>query len=696
MVGLSTKIRVYFLFFSLCYLSILVSHIGALEFNYNFSDGNYANIKREGDTSFTPEAISLTRDQANQSTVNSIGRISYNQSVLIWDNATRELTNFVTHFSFIISTKASNEAWGKYGDGIAFFLSKYPSKLPPFYGGGYLGLVPNETYSIKNHIVAVEIDTFSNVWDPQLDATEYDHIGININTVKSTEYTVVPKIESGRVMNASIYYNGTTKLLTAFIYNDELMSNFGVNATIDLTSILPEVVAVGLSAGTGGASELHQILSWSFNSTLERKFNSIPEKFNSSSESNSNSTPEKKPISLQIIVGSIIGICSMTTLVAFVWFLVWRKRSINDNREMEIVFEEGRGPRRFSYSKLAAATNNFAVERKLGQGGFGSVYQGFLSDLGLHAAIKKVPKETREGKKSYISEVNIISRLRHRNLVQLIGWCHERGDFLLVYELMPQGSLDAHLYNSERILTWAIRQKIALGLSSALLYLHNEWEQCVLHRDIKPSNLMLDSAFNAKLGDFGLARLIDHNCSQATLPGGTFGYLAPECVTLVRASKESDVFSFGVVLLEIACGRTPVIQADNPDKNNLVNWVWNLYGRNAIFEAADERLNDEYDKREMECMMIVGLWCAHPDYTLRASIKEAVSVLNFESPLPILPSKMPVPVYALPVDANAHFGEPSSVASSSTRRTTESGIYSISSTNPSSSYSSSTLPKQDE
>ena len=155
--------------------------------------------------------------------------------------------------------------------------------------------------------------------------------------------------------------------------------------------------------------------------------------------------------------------------------------------------------------------------------------------------------------------MKIISRLRHRNLVQLIGWYHERGEFLLVYEYMPNGSLDTHLFGVEIMLIWPVRYKIALGLASALLYLHEEWEQCVVHRDIKSSNVMLDSNFNAKLGDFGLARLVDQELgSQTTVLAGTMGYLAPGCIITSKVSKESDVYSFWVVSLEIACGSKPI------------------------------------------------------------------------------------------------------------------------------------------
>ncbi|XP_051184525.1 uncharacterized protein [Lolium perenne] len=309
------------------------------------------------------------------------------------------------------------------------------------------------------------------------------------------------------------------------------------------------------------------------------------------------------------------------------------------------------GPRRFSYNELTTATNNFSEDTTLGRGGFGSVYQGFLSDMNREVAVKRVSETSRQGWKEFISEVCIISRLRHRNLVQLIGWCHGGNELLLVYELMHNGSLDTHLYRADFVLAWPVRYEIVLGVGAALMYLHQDTEQRVVHRDIKPSNIMLDTSFIAKLGDFGLARLInDGRRSHTTGMAGTLGYIDPESVMAGRASVESDVYSFGVLLLEVACGRRPAVVHENGDVVHLVQWVWDLYGGGGILGAADERLRGELDDREMEYVLVVGLWCAHPDRSMRPSIRQAVNVLRFEAPLPSLPARMPVATYGPPTN----------------------------------------------
>ncbi|CAM0948985.1 unnamed protein product [Alopecurus aequalis] len=309
------------------------------------------------------------------------------------------------------------------------------------------------------------------------------------------------------------------------------------------------------------------------------------------------------------------------------------------------------GPQRFSYDELASATDNFSDNRALGRGGFGSVYQGFLSNMNREVAIKRVAETSRQGWKEFVSEVRIISRLRHRNLVQLIGWCHGGDELLLVYDLMHNGSLDTHMYSPDSVLAWPIRYEIVLGIGSVLLYLHQDTEQRVVHRDIKPSNIMLDVDFTAKLGDFGLARLInDGRRSHTTGMAGTLGYIDPESVLAGRASVESDVYSFGVLLLEVACGRRPAVVQKNGDVLHLVQWVWDLYGGGGILGAADERLRGEFDDQEMQHVMVVGLWCAHPDRGRRPSIRQAVNVLRFEAQFPSLPARMPVATYGPPTN----------------------------------------------
>ncbi|KAK7400392.1 hypothetical protein VNO78_11598 [Psophocarpus tetragonolobus] len=624
----------------------------------NFKNGD---VNWEGDASILKGAIQVTSNTMDQNNNYSVGRVTSYKQMLLWDKDSGKLADFTTKFSFVIFSDKSY-----YGDGMAFFLAD--PNLPLLNNikeGGGLGLVDGKQVlnSTQHPFVAVEFDTFINpLWDPQGGT----HVGLNFNSMKSKiTKPWLTNIQKWNVYNCSIEYNSSTlNLSVSFtMYRDTKPVEEYISYKVDLRDYLPGRVILGFSAATGRLYEVHTLRSWSFNSSLQSDENTNgikPE----------DAPPNSKPISekgkkIGLWVGLGIGVGLVLCLLGLGCALLWkrsrgRKEESDFDLNMGDEFPKGTGPKSFCYNELVSATNKFAESEKLGQGGFGGVYKGYLKDLKSHVAIKRISKESRQGVKEYVTEVRVISQLRHRNLVQLIGWCHRKNDFLLVYEFMPNGSLDSHLYGVKSFLTWTVRYNIALGLASALLYLQEEWEQCVIHRDIKSSNIMLDSSFNTKLGDFGLARLVDHEKgSQTTRIAGTRGYIAPEYFTSGKAAKESDIYSFGVVLLEIASGRKPVELEAEEGQITVVEWVWKLYGLGRFLEAADPKLCGDFDESQMERLVVVGLWCVHPDYSFRPSIRQVIQVLKFESPLPILPLMMPVPTY-LPPTIKALFSSVSS------------------------------------
>nr|XP_034887797.1 L-type lectin-domain containing receptor kinase IX.1-like isoform X2 [Populus alba] len=545
-----------------------------------------------------------------------VGRATYAEKVPLWDSSTTRLTDFSTQFSFYIDIEGRTS----YAAGFAFFIAPVEFHIPPNSAGGFLGLYNITTSdSQQNHIVHIEFDSFANPeWDPPI-----QHVGINNNSVSSATYTYWnTSLHSGDTADVRITYNSTAKNLTVswkYRATSTPQENTSLSYIIDLREVLPEWVTIGFTAATSNLIERHVLQSWDFSSTLEMS-----------------ETSGKSAKNIKLVVSLTVSGAVLIIVIAVVSGILWRRKlvrkktaetvnltSINDDLERRA------GPRRFSYKDLVSATNNFSPERKLGEGGFGAVYRGQLTGIDTAVAVKKISRGSKQGKKEYVTEVKVISQLRHRNLVQLIGWCHDRA-----------------------------RYRIALGLASALLYLHEEWEQCVVHRDVKSSNIMLDSSFNVKLGDFGLARLMDHELGpQTTGLAGTLGYLAPEYISTGRASKESDVYSFGVVSLEIATGRKAVDAIEQKSEMSLVEWIWDLCGTGKLNLAVDEKLQSEFDENQMECLMIVGLWCAHPDRNIRPSIRQAIHVLNFEAPLPNLPTKMPVPLYHVPTPSLSS-GEP--------------------------------------
>jgi serine/threonine protein kinase len=302
-----------------------------------------------------------------------------------------------------------------------------------------------------------------------------------------------------------------------------------------------------------------------------------------------------------------------------------RYAELHDDWEVEF------GPHRFSYKDLFRATQGFDDKNLLGAGGFGRVYRGVLPRNKLMVAVKRVSHDSRQGMKEFIAEIVSIGRLQNPNLVQLLGYCRRRGELLLVYEYMPNGSLDKYLYGEvdKSTLTWDQRFRIIRGIASALIYLHEEWEKVVVHRDIKASNVLLDDELNGRLGDFGLARLYDHGVEQETTRVvGTIGYLAPELARTGKATPLTDVFAFGTFILEATCGQRPIIQGTEDTQLMLVDWVLEHVQQGSLADAIDTRLKGHYNVQEAYLALKLGLLCSHPFASARPSMQQVIQYLD--------------------------------------------------------------------
>ncbi|XP_014506561.1 L-type lectin-domain containing receptor kinase IX.1-like [Vigna radiata var. radiata] len=628
------------LFILIIAIAITNAHTQSFEC-LSFSSTCIKHLKLEGSASSSGSAIHLTEENGMfpSKSFGSAGRVTYAERINLRDKSSNEPRDFITNFSFVVSSNQSI-----YGDGLAFFLASpnLPSTDKLQLRGGSLGVGltdgDRELFRLDYRFLAVEFDTFRNPWDPV-----GAHVGININDMESKIFeTWWINITHRKVCNCRIVYDSRNSILNVS-YTGYKLSHGKMRKTtqhlsysVDIRQKLPDSVVVGISAATGKYSEQHTLLSWSFSITPP---------------STDDKEKERKPVIITlkgIGIGAVLFL-SLLGMVEISLRMMTKRKEVGhtskatSDPEMDDKLEMSTGPKKISYQELATATNNFDETNKLGHGGFGGVYKGYFKDSNTYAAIKRISADSRQGVKQYTAEVTIISQLRHRNLVKLTGWCHKKNDFLLIYEYMENGSLDSKLFRGESILPWEMRYNIALGLASALLYLQEEWEKCVLHRDIKSSNIMLDSNFNPKLGDFGLARLVDHDKgSETTEVAGTMGYLAPEYLNTGQARKESDIFSFGVVLLEIATGRKAIHHKHMEGEVSVVEWVWKLYELRNLLAAADENLRGEFDVQQMECLLVVGLWCANPDSASRPAIRQVINVLSSESSLPILPLQMPV------------------------------------------------------
>ncbi|XP_051133336.1 proline-rich receptor-like protein kinase PERK4 [Andrographis paniculata] len=286
----------------------------------------------------------------------------------------------------------------------------------------------------------------------------------------------------------------------------------------------------------------------------------------------------------------------------------------------------------FSYEDLAAATSGFAKSNLLGQGGFGYVYKGVLRN-GKEVAVKSLKANSGQGEREFQAEVDIISRVHHRYLVSLVGYCIAGAQRMLVYEYVPNGTLEFHLHGEGRPpLDWATRLKIALGAAKGFAYLHEDCQPRIIHRDIKGANILLEMNFEAKVSDFGLAKLSqDTNTHVSTRIMGTFGYLAPEYASTGKLTEKSDVYSFGVMLLELITGRRPVDLTEE-DEDSLVEWATPIMERamegGSFEEMVDPRLGKNYDEQEMYRMLCCAAAAIRHSARRRPKMSQIVRALE--------------------------------------------------------------------
>lgn len=286
--------------------------------------------------------------------------------------------------------------------------------------------------------------------------------------------------------------------------------------------------------------------------------------------------------------------------------------------------------RLFSHHSLRSATSMFHPSNKIGRGGFGVVYKGVLRD-GTKVAVKTLSAGSKQGTKEFLTELNMISNIRHPNLVQLIGCCIEGDNRILVYEYMENNSLAGALLgsNNKRVeLDWSKRAAICLGTATGLAFLHEDVEPRIVHRDIKASNVLLDENFLPKIGDFGLAKLFPDNVTHvSTRVAGTVGYLAPEYAMLGQLTKKADVYSFGVLILEIISGRSSSKAAFGEELYVLLEWTWKLFNEGRLLSIVDPDLVD-YPEDQITRFMKVALFCTQSASQQRPAMKQVVKMLS--------------------------------------------------------------------
>ncbi|CAN6221591.1 unnamed protein product [Urochloa humidicola] len=609
--------------------------VSADDSQFTYSGFTGSNLTVDGTATITPDGLL----QLSDGTAYLKGHAFHPAQLRLRNSTSGTVQSFSVTFVFgIVSVYPDFSAHG-----MTFFIAPgkdFAAALP----AKYLGLTNVENNgNASNHLFAVELDTIQSV---EFKDINNNHIGIDINGLQSLrsynagyyddnsgEFQNL-KLISRQAMQVWVDCNGEKKQINVTLAPLRMTRPVRplLSTMYDLSTVFTDQVYLGFSSATGRVNSRHCILGWSFGlnrpapSIEIAKLPNLPR-----------AVPKPRSRVLDIVL-PIVTATFVLCLGSIIVLLVRRRFRYAELREdWEVEF----GPHRFSYKDLYHATEGFKDKNLLGEGGFGRVYKGVLRTSMMEIAVKMVSHESRQGMKEFVAEIASIGHIRHRNLVQLLGYCRRKGELLLVYEFMPNGSLDKYLHNhdgNKSKLSWAQRLHIIKGVASGLLYLHERWEKVVVHRDVKASNVLLDRDMNGQLGDFGLARLYDHGKdSQTTHVVGTMGYLSPELMRTGKASPLTDVFAFGIFLLELTCGQKPIKEnVQGGGHVVLVDWVLQHWSNGSLMETVDARLHGEYDIDEAGLVLKLGLLCSHPFANARPGMGQIMGYLDGVAPLPEL------------------------------------------------------------
>lgn len=613
-------------FFFLCFHSI-----SAIDFVFN--GFRSSSLSLYGNATIESRVLTLTNDSTF-----SIGRALYPSKIITRQRNSSYVLPFSTSFIFAMAPYDGLSP----GHGIVFLFIPHTG-IGGATSSQHLGLFNGTNDgSPDNHVFGVEFDVFKN---EEFEDIDDNHVGLDLNSLKSEvahEAGYWPDggkpfkrlvLNSGRNYQVWIDFADSQINVTMAPAGMKRPKQPLLNTKLNLSQVFVDEMYVGFTAATGQLVESHKILAWSFSNS----------NFSLSEALITTNLPSfvlpKDPIykSKGFIAGITLGLFFVLVLASVISVLLIKRnrRKRREREEMED-WELEYWPHRIPYQEIDAATKGFSDENVIGIGGNGKVYKGVIEG-GTEVAVKRISHQNSEGMREFLSEISSLGRLKHRNLVGLRGWCKkEKGTFILLYDYMENGSLDKRIFDCDEkkntMLNCEERIRILKDVASALFYLHEGWEVKVLHRDIKASNVLLDKDMNARLGDFGLARMHYHGEAAATTRVvGTVGYLAPELMRNGRASTQTDVFSYGVLILEVICGRRPIDEGKPP----LVEWVWELMKRGDLMNAFDERLRRDkdggFDEEQVEKVMQLGLLCAHPDPNARPTMRQVVKFFQGRS-----------------------------------------------------------------
>ncbi|CAO2204551.1 unnamed protein product [Urochloa humidicola] len=543
---------------------------------------------------------------------------------------------------------------------VIFTMGIYqPKKQKTAVAGSLVFAIIPEDFLYSNDTFATQLYSSWNTNETIVDATklagnqftilagECDQMILTNNTVICVEIGIEPLAPAGDSSmtnySFSIAYNHIGHNMTVQVSVTEGQDGQGQQTSgfKNHINFSNNSLQFGYFSFSSSMGQLFQLHTW--NSTVERL------------SPKSEISRKKKGTSTIIILSSVLGSAAATVATAAIVYCYFNSKYRGWKKELDQLAKSMQllpgVPTQFSFSDIRRATNNFHETTKLGRGGFGAVYRcrlpGPNRGEALEVAVKKFSRDDNRRYEDFLAEVSVINRLRHKNIVPLVGWSYNKGEPLLIYEYMPNGSLDQHLFRrsvgtqqeATPIGRWDTRYNMVKDIATGLHYVHHEYEPRVLHRDIKANNIMIDSSFQGRLGDFGLACVVAEGKNSYTDIGapGTLGFRAPEYIHSGKATTKSDIFAFGVLILEIITGKVAI----DAQHRHITDWVWHLHREGRLLDAIDHMLTTEFHPSDAERLLLLGLACSHPNPSDRPTMEKALQIITKSEPPPDVPLEKP-------------------------------------------------------
>lgn len=602
----------------------------------DFSPSNtrvYQDVKLLGSAKFSNDEASLQIPDASQAVDlrHQAGRAIYSSPVRLFDPPTRTPASFQTTFSFQLnnshSKDASNSSSGLGGSGFAFII--VPDEFTVGRPGPWLAML-NDACDDDYKSVAIEFDTRKN---PEFGDPDDNHVGFNLGSIVSTATRSV-SLRDGVIHRAWISYDGLRRWIDFRLGSDDsgYPSQPIFSGPLDLAPFLEEYMFVGFSASTGNHTQIHNILSWNFSSTTQASLRVPSPKTCESrvivkSDEGTNSSRAKAPSSFLIFIAVVVlGLAVLVNLYCngkrrpreppMVSFPETKQRPRPPNK-----------PRRFAIAEISSATRCFSDLQELGSDFRGAFYRGTLMN-GSHVAVKRLSAQflSSQGldRRRIMKEIGALSRVRHPNLVPIRGWCLDNRETMVVYDYLPNGSLDKWLFGAG-VLPWTRRFKVVKDVADGLSFIHSKQ---LAHKNMKTSSVFLDISFRAMLGDFGLVlSASDSKRFEAAV------------------SQKVDVFDFGVFALEVVAGRRRVEPEAAAEVKDLLDFAWRTHEQDEKRRVLDRRMGSVINHEQAVLVLEVGLLCTLNDTKGRPSMEEVVGFLAQDRPVPQLPPCRPVSLF---------------------------------------------------